>query len=277
MTLANAEQFEAWNGESGRNWADDSERRDGVLAPIGDLLLARTSLHPGESVLDIGCGCGATTVAAAEAVTASGKAFGVDLSAPMLDVARRRAHQLPQVSFHQADVQTQPLPEAAFDAVISRFGTMFFSDPVAAFANILTAMRPGARLCFVTWQPLIDNEWLVVPGSALLQYGQLPETNGQTGMFAQADPQKIASTLSAAGFDVIGTDGETVPLRLGADPDEAAHYLSDSGPGRAILETIPERDRAAAMDAVRAALTSHRRPDGVWLTAGVLLTTARRP
>jgi SAM-dependent methyltransferase len=277
MTLANAEQFDAWNGDSGRKWAEDWERRDRVLAPVGHALLARSSLVAGEAVLDVGCGCGATTVAAAEAVTASGSAVGVDLSEPMLDVARRRAPHLTRATLHQADVQTQPLPQAPYDVVVSRFGTMFFSDPVVAFANIASAMRPRARLCMVTWQSLINNEWLVVPGSALLTYGQPPGTGGRTGMFAQSDPRLIETTLAAAGLDRISVEKITVSLRLGSDIEEATTYLCDTGPGRAILDTAQAVDRAAAIDAVRAALSEHQHADGVRLNAGVLITTARRP
>ncbi|MGH8922616.1 MAG: class I SAM-dependent methyltransferase, partial [Actinomycetes bacterium] len=148
-------------------------------------------------MLDVGCGCGATTLAAAGMVGAGGSAFGLDLSAPMLGVARRRAEEraAANVRFDQADAQTCVLPRDAFDVAISRFGTMFFDDPVAAFRNVAGALRTGARLVIATWQPLIANAWLTVPGAALLRYGTLSKTDdGASGMFSQSDPVDLAST-----------------------------------------------------------------------------------
>src|SRR5262249_30867109 len=144
--IANRDQFEAWNGDSGRRWVADPERRDRVIAEIGEILLGASRLVPGERVLDVGCGCGATTLAAARRVRPQGAAVGVDLSAPMLAVARdrARAEAAPNANFEQADAQTFAFDAAAFDVAISRFGTMFFADPTAAFLNIARALCIGA-------------------------------------------------------------------------------------------------------------------------------------
>ena len=171
--IANTDQYAAWNGESGQRWIADADRRDRIMTPIADALLDTARLGPGDHVLDIGCGCGATTLSAARAVAPTGEANGLDLSAPMLDVARRRADAagLTNVHFEQADAQTHRLPGGAFDVTISRFGTMFFADPGAAFANLALALRPDGRLCIATWQPLEANDWLAIPGAALLNHG----------------------------------------------------------------------------------------------------------
>jgi len=276
---ANQEAFEAWNGESGRRWVLDPDRRDEFAAPVGDALLAAAQLRAGEVVLDVGCGCGATTLAAAEAVGSTGAAHGVDLSEPMLEVARRRREDAgaTNVTFTLADAQTHPF-EPVHDVVVSRFGTMFFDDPTAAFTNIATGLRPGGRLCIATWQPLLANAWLTIPGAELLRYGTFPDTSGGgPGMFAQSDPAVITGTLDAAGYADITVQAVDVMLRLGDDARDATEHLAEMGTGRAVLATIAEQDRAAALAAVTAVLADHVGPDGVRLSGGILLTTAVRP
>lgn len=276
----NADQFDAWNGDSGQRWVASADRRDAVLAPIAELLLDEAAIQRGEVVLDIGCGCGATSLAAAAATGPDGTVVGLDLSEPMLDVARRRAIAagIGHLQLRQGDAQLHRL-EQTFDVAISRFGTMFFDDPTAAFANLSRHLRPGGRLCIVTWQPLVANQWLTVPGAALLRYGTLPEPEGPStpGMFAQADPAAVRSVLSDAGFVGIDSTPRTVPIRLGATIDEAVDHLADSGPGRAVLETVPEADRGAALAAVADVLAEHHHETGVTLDAGVWITTARVP
>jgi SAM-dependent methyltransferase len=274
---ANRDAFEAWNGESGRRWVLDPERRDEFAAPVGEALLDAAGLRRGEGVLDVGCGCGATTLAAAIAVGDTGSAQGVDLSAPMLDVALRRldATALANVTFTRADAQTHRF-DATHDVMISRFGTMFFDDPTAAFTNLAASLRPGGRLCVATWQPLGANDWLTVPGAVLLRYGTFPDVSGGgPGMFAQSDPDVIRATLGQAGFRDVDVEGRHVTLRLGDDPQDATEHLAEMGTGRAILATIPAADRPAALAAVTAALQAHMGADGVRLQAGILLTRAR--
>jgi SAM-dependent methyltransferase len=276
MRRPNAAQRDAWNGDSGLRWVADADRRDAVLAPVADALLDGASLRPGETVLDLGCGCGATTLAAADLV-APGHAVGLDLSGPMLDLARHRTGDR-NASFIEADAQTHPFEPEQFDVAIGRFGTMFFDDPTAAFANIAAAMRPGGRLCLATWQPLDANDWLLVPGAVLLRYGQLPEAATTTGpgMFAQADPGTVRAVLDDAGW----TDIDIVPTRLDLDLGETAgdalDYLADTGIARAVLETIPAGDHHTALAEVKDVLESHRTSEGVRLGAGINLITAGR-
>ena len=278
-TTANHDQSEAWNGESGQRWVQDPDRRDRVIAPVGEALLAAAAPQPGEHVLDIGCGCGATTLAAAWAVAPHGAVTGIDLSQPMLDVARSRRDQAgaTNVELIDGDAQTYTF-SPTHDLVISRFGTMFFADPTAAFTNIARALRPGGRLCIATWQHLAANDWLTIPGAALLEYGTMPATAGDEGpgMFAQSDPEKVADVLTAAGYVDIRLEPVSLDLPVGDTPAAAPEHLADTGPGRAILATIPDDSRPAAIHAVETVLADHVTPEGVQLGAGIWIVTATR-
>jgi ubiquinone/menaquinone biosynthesis C-methylase UbiE len=279
VTAVNQAQRDSWNGDSGRRWVADADRRDAVLAPVAASLLAAARIQPGESILDLGCGCGATTIAAATQTGSDGTAHGIDLSEPMLALARQRARDagLTTVTFTQADAQTDTLG-VAHDVVISRFGTMFFDDPVAAFTSIGRAVRAGVRLFIATWQPLGLNDWLTVPGAALLQYSTLPDSQpGAPGMFGQADPNLLRSTLTRAGWTAVDSRAVTVTLRLGNDPTDATNYLADSGVGRAVIDTIPRKDKPAAIAAVADALAPHATTEGVHLDAAIWITTGTAP
>jgi hypothetical protein len=197
----------------------------------------------------------------------------------MLGVARRRLEGsgLTNVTFEQGDTQVHPLPVEAFDVALSRFGTMFFVDATAAFANVRTALRAGGRIAFATWQPLAANDWLTVPANAVVHFGAAPPvTDAGPGMFGQSDPAVIESTLQAAGFDRVEVTPARVTLWLGDAPRDAAAHVGDSGIGRMLLDAIPEDDRDAALAAIEAAFTSCVTDDGVQLDGAIFVTTARR-
>jgi SAM-dependent methyltransferase len=260
-----------------RRAAADADRSDRVLAPVADALLSAARLQPSEQVLDIGCGCGATTLEAAGQVAPDGTVTGIDVSAPALEVARARQFEdgLGNVRFVHADAQTHAFA-GLFDVAISRFGTMFFTDPITAFTTIAAGLRPGGRLALATWQPLTANDWLIVPGAALLRHGRMPAIDSGPGMFAQSDPAVVEQVLADAGFDQVHLTDVRLPLTLGPDVDEAIDYLTESGPGRAALATVPAADRDTALDDVRAALTGHTSQAGVRLNAAIWLITATR-
>jgi SAM-dependent methyltransferase len=280
-STANPSQFEAWNGDSGHRWVARADQRDRVLAPVAEALIGMAAPPRGARALDIGCGCGATTLAVASHVGDTGTATGLDLSGPMLDLARQRARAAPatNTAFVHGDAQTYNFQPRSADVVISRFGTMFFSDPRAAFANIATALVSGGRLCLATWQPLAANEWLTVPGAALLRHTKMPATiSDGPGMFAQSDAGIVAPTLQAAGFVDISMEATEVTLVLGQTLDDAVEHLADSGPGRVLIDTIREGPaREAALADVRDALVDHQDDAGVRLGGGIWLITATRP
>ena len=283
MSIVNTEQAEHWNtGEGVAHWIDNQGRYDRMHAPFTALILGAAALQPGQQVLDVGCGCGGTTLAAARLV-APGQAAGLDLSGPMLARARADAEAagLANAVFEQGDAQVQPLEPASFDAVISRFGVMFFADPVAAFANIRSATRPGGRLVFVCWQPRAANEWLLVPGAALAEHDGPPEAGpgDGPGMFAFADPDRLRPILAAAGWRDIEITSERVSILVGGggSVDDAVEFLRTASMGRTMLARADAATAERAITSVRAALMPYADADGVHLGAAVWLIRAAAP
>jgi len=283
MSIANTEQAEHWNtGEGVAHWIDNQARYDRMHAPFTALILGAAALQPGQQVLDVGCGCGGTTLAAARLV-APGQATGLDLSGPMLARARADAEAagLANAVFEQGDAQVQPLEPASFHAVISRFGVMFFADPAAAFANIRSATRPGGRLVFVCWQPMAANEWLLVPGAALAEHVGRPEASpgDGPGMFAFADPDRLRPILAMAGWRDIEITSERVSILVGGggSVDDAVEFLRTASMGRTMLARADAATAERAITSVRAALMPYSDADGVHLSAAVWLVRAAAP
>jgi SAM-dependent methyltransferase len=279
MSVANRDQAEHWNSsEQVAHWVSHQEQYDRMLAPFTDMILGAAALSAGDNVLDVGCGCGSTALAAAEAA-APGPVVGVDLSAPMLARARDSAalDGLVNASFEQGDAQDHPFGQV-FDVVISRFGVMFFADPVAAFANLRAATRPGGRMAFVCWQPLIANEWLTIAGAALAEHVRLPDPPepGAPGMFSLAEPGRIQGILGDAGWRQVTLTSREAPILLGGGPvDDAVAFLRNGSLGRRMLDGADAATQARAIESVRSALTRRARPDGVRLGAAVWLVQAR--
>src|SRR6266536_1935588 len=196
---ANTAQSEAWNGDEGQYFVAQRARHERMGQQHTARLLATAAIGPAEVVLDVGCGCGETTIGAARPAR-SGRALGVDLSAVMLAEARRLAGRegVRNARFEQADAQVHAFPAAGFDVAISGFGVMFFADPHAAFANIAAALRPGGRLAFLCWQEMTANEWLTVPFAAVAAHVTLPELPAadEPGPFSLADPRRIRAMLA---------------------------------------------------------------------------------
>ena len=281
MSLANTDQAERWNsGEDVAHWVTNQARYDRMNEPFAALILAAAGLVPGSHVLDVGCGCGGTTLAAAR-IIAPGQAVGLDLSGPMLARARTSAEAagLRNAVFQQGDAQVHLLEPARFDAVISRFGTMFFADPVAAFANIRSATRPGGRLAFVCWQPLAANQWLLVPGAALAEHLPLPAGFGSgdgPGMFAFSDPDRPREILAAAGWRDIEISAEHASILVGGggSVEDAVEFMRTGSMGRMMLAGADAGTFERALASVRAALAPYGDADGVRMGAGVWLVLA---
>jgi SAM-dependent methyltransferase len=281
VTDANAREAERWNSSATvAAWVAGQARHDAMLAPFLPILFDGVRLAPGERVLDIGCGCGATTLEAARAV-APGSVLGADLSAPMLEQARADAARaaLANVEFVRADAQVHPFESASFDAAISRFGVMFFSDPVAAFANVRRALRLEGRIAFACWQSVTANPWFGLPRRAMLEHVPPPPAvpADAPGPMALADPDRTRQLLRDAGWHDVDVAPHETSLLLGGPGsiDEAVEFVRTSSTGQTLLADVDAATASRALDAVRAALTPFAESDGVRLPAAVWLVTAR--
>jgi SAM-dependent methyltransferase len=279
----NAEQIAYWN-ERGKQWVAVNDMLDAMIGPLGRRALDRARVAAGESVLDVGCGCGDTTLELARRVGPSGRVFGVDISAPMLARARERARAAgaTQVTFEQADAQTHAFPPATFDLIFSRFGVMFFVDPTAALANLRLALRPGGRLTFVCWQAFPQNPWMAVPLMAAAAHVTLPPppAPGAPGPFSFADDQRVRTILGDAGFADVAVDALHEPLALaGRGGLEAAveFALTGVGPLTAAMRDAGPAAVAPVRAAVREALAPYVAGDSVRLPSAAWIVSARRP
>ena len=241
----NLQQAALWNDGSGKAWVDLQPVLDEVLAPFERLIVDAGYPGEGGSVLDIGCGAGATTLAMARRVGNSGRCVGVDISEPLvaLATARARAEGMANAEFVAADAQTYAFEPGRFDAVVSRFGVMFFDDPVAAFANIRRATRPGGRLAFVAWRSPAENDFMTAAARAaapFLPSAPPPDPNAP-GQFAFADEAKVARILEASGWSSIDVQRADVPCET--SEDNLMAYVTRLGPVGAALREV---DRATA-------------------------------
>ncbi|MGK9165261.1 class I SAM-dependent methyltransferase [Inquilinus limosus] len=273
----NADQIAYWNETVGPTWVELREPIDRLTAPIGQRAIEVLAPQAGERLIDIGCGCGGSTLELARRVGPEGEVLGVDISAPMLEVARQRAAEASVVSarFLEADAQTAGFEPSHFDGLFSRFGTMFFADPVAAFANLHRALKPDGRLAFVCWRPLAENTWATVPLTAALRHLPPPEppAPGAPGPFSLADPDRIRDILGRAGFTRI----DTTPLdtKIGAgDLDQMLFLALRMGPLGALLRENPDK-RDVVATTVREALAPYATAEGVRLDAANWIVTAR--
>jgi SAM-dependent methyltransferase len=276
--VANAEMAEFWNGRPGGVWVTEADRFDAMLAPFGHRLLGAAALKPGDAVLDVGCGNGALSCEAAQLVRPGGRVTGLDLSAPMLAMARQRAEeQGMDVDFVEGDAQTLSFDEP-FDVVVSRFGVMFFDDPVAAFANLAKGTCPGGRLCFVCWQEMLANEWMVVPAMAVVAHVGIPELPepGAPGPFALADARRTRDILQSAGWSDITVDEHRDEVCLGRDPEDVVTFLLSDEMGRRLVQGRDPEVVQAGTQAAREALRPFATPDGVVLGGAYWLVTARK-
>jgi SAM-dependent methyltransferase len=280
-SIANTAQHEYWNTVGGPRWIGLGglvERRN---LTFNDLLLERSAVALDESVLEIGCGTGATTIPLAEAVGPRGRVVGVDISEPMLARARQRLAEsrLGNISLVQADAQVHRLEAGRFDLIVSRFGVMFFADPVAAFSNLLPAARPGGRLCFVCWGPLEENRHWMIPYEVALRHlgAPAPTPPHAPGPLAFSDRDYVRSILERAGFADVVIDRKT-PDIIGSTPAEEAEYACVMGPpARLIDEKKPDQPvRATIRQEMVEAFAAYARGGPMLLPSTVFLVTARR-
>jgi SAM-dependent methyltransferase len=269
----NEQQLARWNGTNGEFWATQQARLDRTLAPVMEPLLAFAAPRSGTTVIDVGCGCGATTVELADAVGPSGRVLGVDISEPMLALARERLVDFANTTCLLGDAATLPLHDLRAELIFSRFGVMFFGDPIAAFANLRTGLIPGGRLRFACWRPISENPWFQIPLHAVYEHvPRIPKPDPEEpGPFSFAEPERVTRILTGAGF----TAPSFTPLNFQADLadggtlEDAAIQASEMGPARRALENQPDDVRAAAVRSIQRSLAAvgTKLAGAVWLVA----------
>jgi ubiquinone/menaquinone biosynthesis C-methylase UbiE len=275
----NADQIAYWNGPGGQRWASRQAAQDIVLQPVLDLLIDRAAPKAGERIVDVGCGSGASTNGFATKVGPSGHVFGVDVSGPMLERARQSTPKDAPVTYALADATVYPFDPASFDLLASRFGVMFFADPVVSFANLHKALKPSGRLAFACWQEPRENPFFMAPLQAVYKHvPKLPQLSPEDpGPFSFASEARVNRILGEAGFSGIAME----PCRLefdvaiGRGIDAAVQSALEIGPASRALEGQPDDLRAAAVTSIREALTPFAKGDAVLLPGAIWIVTAR--
>jgi SAM-dependent methyltransferase len=275
FVAVNAEQAEDWNGASGREFIEQRERHERMLGRLTARLLAAAQIQDGENVLDIGCGCGDTTILAARA-SRSGHALGADLSRIQVAEARRLAAAgVTNARFEVADAQVHPFQAGIFDVVLSTFGVMFFDDPAAAFGNLRKALRRGGRLAFLCWRTRDENPFFTfgfAEAAAVLGRREMP---GPDSAFSLADTGRAGALLSGTGFGGIEFAKADEPMLIGRDVDDALEYERTFPSAREVLAGLSPAQADELTRQVRDRLVAFASPDGVTMPSAAWLVTAQ--
>lgn len=245
------DQAAYWNDEGGRRWVDNIERVERMLQPLSERLLQAAAARPGERVLDVGCGGGVTSAALAQAVGSNGQVLGVDVSAVILEVARRRYANTANLAFALGDAASMPFDSGTYDLITSRFGVMFFPEPAAAFSHLRAALKPAGRCEFICWRALDQNPWMAIPVKAAFEILPHPEPQAPTapGPFAFADDVRLRGLLQQAGFHDIDITAVDQLLDLGT-VEEAVQQMTRMGPPAALFAEADVATRAKVMAAL---------------------------
>jgi len=274
----NADQIAYWNGPGGQRWSDRQAAQDILLAPISDLLIDRIKARPGERILDVGCGCGGLSIALARQVVPGGSVLGLDISAPMLERAQASVAADMPVEFVLADATVHPIPPASFDALVSRFGVMFFAEPVLSFANLRRALKVSGRVVFACWREPKANPWMMAPLQAVYRHvPKLPEmAPDDPGPFAFASEARVRRILGEAGFRDVALESCALSLdiAIGEGLEAAVQSALEIGPASRALAEHPPELRAAAIESIRETLRPYLRGDSVALPGAIWLVTA---
>ena len=282
MPADNSEQIAEWNGALGQRWVAMQQELDRIVVPFGDAALKAAAPQPGERVIDIGCGCGGTSIEIARIVGATGSVLGIDVSQPMLEVARAHAAlaNCAHLAFRDGDASEARLP-ANIDLLFSRFGVMFFDQPSPAFSHLRRSLRTGGRCVFVCWRTPRDNAWAMTPLSAArnaMGVTPAPPDPDAPGPFAFADEERLRAILSTAGFDDIEVQRFDAAIALGATPRSAAESVAQIGPVSRLVREVGVEHLPIIVDAVERALAPLAEPDGhVSLNGSTWIVSAMNP
>ena len=282
MPADNSEQIAEWNGALGQRWVAKRQEIDRLVLPFGDAALKAAAPQPGERVIDIGCGCGDTSLEIARIVGEAGAVLGIDVSQPMLAVAHARGAlaNYAHLAFREGDASEAALP-ADTDLLFSRFGVMFFSQPSQAFSHMRKSLRAGGRCVFVCWRAPRDNPWAMTPLSAAraaMNVTPAPADPDAPGPFAFAEEGRLRTILSGAGFDAVDMQRFDAAVFLGATPRSAAEGAVQMGPVSRLAREVGAEHLPLILDAVERALAALAAPDGhVSLNGSTWIVSATNP
>jgi SAM-dependent methyltransferase len=274
-TAPNQAQAQLWNNQAGHNWVDQNAMLDRLFASFEQPLVE--AAQDAHAVLDVGCGAGATTFAVARSLRPQGRCTGADISTPLIELARRKAAETgaDNTDFLVADVQQHAFQPGTFDAVISRFGVMFFDDPAAAFANLRRASRRDAALACIVWRGAAENPFMTAAerAAASLLPEAPPRAADAPGQFAFADPDRVSGILAAAGW----RDVELQPLDVACamPAEDLETYAVRMGPVSLALPSLDEDRRNAVIDAVRRGFAPYLADGVARFTAACWMVRAR--
>ena len=273
----NDDQKAYWNGPAGQRWISQQESLDRALTPFGRAVVDAARVRPGDHVLDVGCGCGDTSLALARLVQPGGSVTGADLSAPMLGRARERSAELDNVRFIEADAAAFR-PEHPVDCIVSRFGVMFFEDPLVAFAHLRGVLKSGGRLAFVCWRAYEENPWCKLPMDVVQSYlpeAVIPGIDGSPGPFAFADRRRVEGILREAGFESVSLEPFDANVCLSpGDLDEAVDFAVQAGPAARTLADAPQLVLEGVRRDLRDQLSQHGGAHGFQLPGATWIARA---
>ena len=280
----NSEEIDYWNGQAGQNWVNENRLTDIMYQPFGDRAVARAEPTSGERILDIGCGCGTTTMKLAKLVAPGGAITALDASSVMLDVARKRTVSATvPINIVNADAETYALESGSYDLMFSQFGVMFFSNPTAAFSNFHRALKPGGRISFVCWRGPKRNPFMMVPFNAVRHFmPELapPDPDAPASPLSFASREKVEKMLADAGFVDVKLDPFETDASMGEGSlEECTRYIVAFAGGTvgAVIRGAGEENTAAIISALQTGLAPYHKDNRVKLGASAWIVSARRP
>ncbi len=282
--MNNQEQIDYWNGESGQRWAEQDRVMARLLQPIGDALLDHAELDQCLHVVDVGCGGGSQSRLLAKRLSSDATVTGIDISEPLLAVAQannQATENAANIEYLLADAAEYDFPTGKFDGLFSRFGVMFFSDPVAAFTNLRKALCDGGKLAFSCWQGIDKNDWARIPVETAMQYVSLPDNMVPDaegpGPFAFARAERIESILQQAGFSNIQITSRIQQIRIGEAPTlpESIREMAGAGPVQRLLVGQDDSVKEKVYKALESTMAPYYQNGAITLPSAIWFVTAR--
>lgn len=281
--MSNQEQIDYWNGDAGKRWAQEDDMMANLLRPVCAALLDHASVESCGRALDIGCGGGSQSLMLAQRMQGGSSVLGVDISAPMLEVAQSKVKETgsetASLEFLQADASSYAFDAGSFDLLFSRFGVMFFDDPLQAFTNLRQALADDGRLAFCCWQSMKNNDWTLLPVQAALAHVEKPEATDPNapGPFAFADPERLRSILAGAGFSDIEIVPHVIDVSFGkgAGLAESVRELAGIGPVSRLLVGVDEAVQQKVFTAMEEVLAPYHKDGALALPGAVWFVGAR--